>query len=221
MSKPETVPAKAGTHIPVHAGISAGAPVATFEGYVDGEPLVKWINRASMPAAGTKLYVGATATVGAVAEVPDLAEAVRKLVKAKGRFHTEQNYKELADALTRYDARCAQGEAQAIQTEQRAVIEEAVQVFESGAAHNRKAGRSVFAHSQQGRADRLRAILAAPACDEGAMRDAFIEWHQDTFGYCCDDEKSFIDGDLQAVAWSAWQEAHARIGVKQANGEIA
>lgn len=48
-------------------------------------------------------------------ELPDLAEAVRKLVKAKGRFHTEQNYKELADALARYDARRAQPEGEAPQ----------------------------------------------------------------------------------------------------------
>lgn len=34
----------------------------------------------------------------------DLVAAVRKLVKAKGRFHTEQNYKALADALSNYDA---------------------------------------------------------------------------------------------------------------------
>lgn len=50
-------------------------------------------------------------------ELPDLAEAVRKLVKAKGRFHTEQNYKELADALARYDARRAQPEGEAPQAE--------------------------------------------------------------------------------------------------------
>lgn len=50
-------------------------------------------------------------------ELPDLAEAVRKLVKAKGRFHTEQNYKELADALARYDARRAQPEGEAPQAD--------------------------------------------------------------------------------------------------------
>jgi hypothetical protein len=46
-------------------------------------------------------------------ELPDLAEAVRKLVKAKGRFHAEQNYKALADALAQYDARRAQPEGEA------------------------------------------------------------------------------------------------------------
>lgn len=34
----------------------------------------------------------------------ELIAAVRKLVKAKGRFHTEQNYKALTDALSNYDA---------------------------------------------------------------------------------------------------------------------
>jgi len=32
----------------------------------------------------------------------DVVEAVEKLVKAKGRYHTEQNYKALADALEAY-----------------------------------------------------------------------------------------------------------------------
>jgi hypothetical protein len=41
---------------------------------------------------------------GASIEAEHLIEAVRKLVKAKGRFHTEQNYKALADALDSYDA---------------------------------------------------------------------------------------------------------------------
>jgi hypothetical protein len=43
--------------------------------------------------------------------------------------------------------------------ELRAVIEEAAQVFEAGAAHNRKMGRTVFAHAQQERANRLRAAV--------------------------------------------------------------
>jgi hypothetical protein len=38
------------------------------------------------------------------AEEAGLVNAVRKLVKAKGRFHTEQNYKALIDALDKYDA---------------------------------------------------------------------------------------------------------------------
>lgn len=37
-------------------------------------------------------------------ELRDLAEAARKLVKAKGRFHTEKNYTALVSALAAYDA---------------------------------------------------------------------------------------------------------------------
>jgi hypothetical protein len=41
---------------------------------------------------------------GASIEAERLIDAVRKLVKAKGRFHTEQNYKALVDSLDAYDA---------------------------------------------------------------------------------------------------------------------
>lgn len=70
-------------------------------------------------------------------------------------------------------ARRAKPEGEAPQAEHRAVIEEAAQALESGAAHNRKAGRTVFAHAQQDRADRLRAALTAPAAqhaESGAPR---------------------------------------------------
>jgi hypothetical protein len=43
---------------------------------------------------------------GASIDAERLIDAVRKLVKAKGRYHTEQNYKALADALDAYDATC-------------------------------------------------------------------------------------------------------------------
>lgn len=46
-------------------------------------------------------------------ELPDLAEAVRKLVNAKGRFHTAQNYAEVVEALARHDACRAQPEGEA------------------------------------------------------------------------------------------------------------
>ena len=36
---------------------SAGA-VGVFEGYVDGQPLVKWLDRRNMPQPGARLYVG-------------------------------------------------------------------------------------------------------------------------------------------------------------------
>lgn len=44
--------------------------------------------------------------------------------------------------------------------ELRAVVEEAAQVFEAGAAHNREMGRTVMAHAQQDRADRMRAAVS-------------------------------------------------------------
>jgi hypothetical protein len=44
------------------------------------------------------------AAQAAHAGAEELISAVRKLVKAKGRFHTEQNYKALIDALDKYDA---------------------------------------------------------------------------------------------------------------------
>lgn len=42
-------------------------PVAEFEGYVDGEPLVRWMDRDNMPRVGTKLYAGVAAAVDAAA----------------------------------------------------------------------------------------------------------------------------------------------------------
>ena len=47
--------------------------------------------------------------------------------------------------------------------EKRAVIMEAAQVLESAAKHNQGEGRTVLAHIQQHRADRLRAVVAAKA----------------------------------------------------------
>lgn len=38
--------------------MGAGTAVAVFEGYVDGEPLVKWLDRRTMPQPGALLYVG-------------------------------------------------------------------------------------------------------------------------------------------------------------------
>jgi hypothetical protein len=39
-----------------------------------------------------------------VVQYEEVIQAARKLVKAKGRYHTEQNYKALADALAGIDA---------------------------------------------------------------------------------------------------------------------
>lgn len=55
-----------------------------------------------------------------------------------------------------------EGEARQVATH-RAVIEEAAQVLDSAAAHNRSKGRTVLERTQQDRADRLRAVLAKPA----------------------------------------------------------
>ncbi len=60
-----------------------------------------------------------------------------------------------------------------------AVIEEAAQVLESAAAHNRSKFRTVLAHTQQDRADRLRAVLAAP--QPPAVKEA-----EPDYSACCD-----------------------------------
>jgi len=39
--------------------MGTGTAVAVFEGYVDGQPLVKWLDRRNMPQPGARLYVGA------------------------------------------------------------------------------------------------------------------------------------------------------------------
>lgn len=51
--------------------------------------------------------------------------------------------------------------ANTLDPEHLAAIEEAAQVLESAAAHNRKQYRTVFAYEQQTRANRLRAVLTA------------------------------------------------------------
>jgi len=42
-------------------GAHSDLPVAEFEGYVDGEPLVRWMDRDNMPRVGTKLFAHAAA----------------------------------------------------------------------------------------------------------------------------------------------------------------
>ncbi|OIJ42312.1 hypothetical protein [Massilia timonae] len=76
------------------------------------------------------------------------------------------------------EARRAQPEGEApqaapLRADHRATIEEAAQVLESAAAHNRFKGRTVLEHQQQDRADRLRAILSVQhATPSTASRDA-------------------------------------------------
>lgn len=164
MSKFETVPAKPGTHIPVRAGIAAGAPVATFEGYINGESFVKWRDRANMPPAGAKLHTGAR-----------------------------------CDKLL-------------------TIIAAAYQV---AGAHDCPARiLDVLANPDEATDDQVAAMLPYQPGPAQDVRAEFIEWHQDEFGYCCVDDQSFADGDLQAVAWAAWLEAHTRISKARAHGEI-
>lgn len=226
-------------------------------------------DRAKMPPAGTKLHVGAAATVGAVAGAPGLAEAVRNLVKAKGRFHTEQNYKGLIDALARHDARHAEPSPStvpevtrqdlhdvfslawnqaladaALYVASHCALEEhhvehilelvpptlrvrgveiAFRPDDAGAAGAGAGGQRQDAQAET-RMDAGSKLMATLAQAMGVRADFiadFIEWHSDTFGYCFDDEKSFTDGDLQAVAWAAWQGAHTRVSAKQASGVTA
>jgi len=56
-------------------GARQDLPVAEFEGYVDGEPLVRWMDRDNMPRVGTKLFVDpVTAQAGQAAVPEDVAQ---------------------------------------------------------------------------------------------------------------------------------------------------
>jgi len=160
MKKFETVPAMAGTHIPVRAGISAGAPVAVFDGYVNGTPSVKWLDHANMPPAGTKLHTGA--------QLDKLLTIIASAYQFAGKH----------DCPARI--------------------------------------LDVLANPGDATDDKVAAMLPYQPGPAPAMRSDFIEWHTDKFGYCFDDEQSFTDGGLQAVAWAAWNEARAR-SVQQAD----
>jgi len=54
----------------------------------------------------------------------------------------------------------------------REAIEEAAQVFEAAAAYNRSKGRTIFAHSQQSRADRIRKELDGTPAHQPAQEHA-------------------------------------------------
>jgi len=171
---------------------TAGAPVATFEGYVDGEPLVKWINRTNMPPAGTKLFIEETHILHAfgVDRSAALAEATALLPSL------------MTGALKRDG-----------------LSEEFLNGMACGLASYCSAIKTLANPSRAGLDEGERGSNDAPTALTD-LRTAFVEWHQDEFGYCYVDEKSFTDGDLQAVAWAAWKEAHARTGARQANGGI-
>lgn len=68
----------------------------------------------------------------------------------------------------------------------REAIEEAAQVFEAAAAHNRSKGRTILAHSQQSRADRIRKELdSAPAHQPAQEQAENIE--ADAYMFACDE----------------------------------
>lgn len=75
----------------------------------------------------------------------------------------------LETAITKLIGKAQQGavQAQAGDVARDVVIAEAAAVFESAAKHNHEKGRTVFAHAQQDRADRLHAAMAAPATSKG------------------------------------------------------
>jgi len=56
-------------------------PVAEFEGYVDGEPLVRWMDRDNMPRVGTKLFTEAAANKAEV-DLSDVELADPEYVRA-------------------------------------------------------------------------------------------------------------------------------------------
>lgn len=82
-------------------------------------------------------------------------EAADRLEKAEQETDTLRSQLAAMDALVLRMQRAADAEFSALVE----VSEEAAQVFESGAAHNLKQGRTVFAHVQQDRAARIRAAM--------------------------------------------------------------
>ena len=179
-------------------------------------------------------------------ELPELAEAVRKLVNAKGRFHTEHAYKALTDTLAQYRALLAQPAASsapdvnvtdcsevfgltwiqalsdaALYVESHCGLDEhhVERILELVPPKIRVRGIEIgFRPAEVSSASPNVEVVVVQTPEED-MRAAFIEWHEGEFGYCFTDDKSFTDGDLQAVAWAAWQEAHARIFKTRAHGE--
>jgi len=53
-------------------GAREDLPVAEFEGYVDGEPLVRWMDRDNMPRVGAKLYAAPVAAQAGPAATTEL-----------------------------------------------------------------------------------------------------------------------------------------------------
>lgn len=85
-----------------------------------------------------------------VASLSESMTAIADLVKGPPEPDSAHSWHDLVETVR----------ARMLTPEHRAVIEEAVQVLESGAAHNRKMSRTVLERTQQDRADRLRTVLA-------------------------------------------------------------
>ena len=81
----------------------------------------------------------------------------------------DEIFQEACKLLNRLNPPRNVGAQTGLSDEHRAVIAEAAQVLESAAAHNRSKWRTVLAHTQQERADRLREVFlaAAPQKKEG------------------------------------------------------
>jgi len=73
-------------------GARKDLPVAEFEGYVDGEPLVRWMDRDNMPRVGTKLFAGAQAvdSAGDLANEASGQETVDRVLRAAQAWANEE-----------------------------------------------------------------------------------------------------------------------------------
>lgn len=110
-----------------------------------------------------------------------------------------------------------EGEAQQatlLRAAHRATIEEVAQVLESAAAHNRIKGRTVLERQQQDRADRLRAILAAPAAQhaEGGAQARTESQLMDQWAGAA---KALEERAEQAAAVKSWQQRVAESGKRE------
>lgn len=90
-------------------------------------------------------------------QVPATDEQLAALVADWNRRATQEPADRVQGGLT--EAECA-------------VIEDAAKVLESASKHNHEHGRTVFAHSQQARANELRAILSRQSMMGGEVRAA-------------------------------------------------
>lgn len=90
-----------------------GQPVGQFEGYVDGEPLMKWHDRTRMPQPGDQLYANAGRTALDVAAGPAAAltdlDALEALARAVPPIHTLADVAPALAAMKALHEACAPG----------------------------------------------------------------------------------------------------------------